>query len=114
MQFESIEELKQQVGDTLKDLVETPLNTIGYIEPGHWAKGKQRWLSTDQDLIDMFARNNVKFFFGAIRLLQAHLLLFDVKSVHILKNLVLISNELTRHPVQLNMTISRTTRYDHH
>ena len=48
----------------------------------------------------------MKFFFGAIRLLQAHLLLFDVKSVHILKNRVLISKELPRHP--------RTTRYDHH
>lgn len=62
--FETINELKQQVCDGLKGLVESPLKTIGYIEPGHGAKGK---LSTETSPICMSCTQGreVKFYYGA-------------------------------------------------
>ena len=52
--FEKLEKLKWQVGESLKDAVENPVKTIGYIEHGHGMRGKQRWLTTDEDLVDMY------------------------------------------------------------
>ena len=44
--------------DALLDEIKTSLNIcplqIGYIEPGHGLKGKQRWLIDDGDLTDMY------------------------------------------------------------
>ena len=34
--------------------VENPLSTIGYIEPGHGMRGKQQWLTSDENLSDMY------------------------------------------------------------
>ena len=53
-EFRSLEELKQQVCSSLKDAVENPITSIGYIERGHGMRGKHRWLTTDEDLTDMY------------------------------------------------------------
>lgn len=53
-QFESLEGVKRQVSDNLKEAVEDPICIIGYIEADHGTRGKQRWLSTDEDLMDMY------------------------------------------------------------
>ena len=53
-QFESLEGLKRQVSDSLKEAVEDPICIIGYIEAGHGTRGKQRWLTTDEDLMGMY------------------------------------------------------------
>ena len=50
---ESIEELKQSVIESCED-VPSSLETFGYIQPGHGAKGKQRWLISEKDLIDIY------------------------------------------------------------
>ena len=53
-EFEHVSELKDFVCETFQDSVENPLSTIGYIEPGHRMRGKQQWLSSDEDLKDMY------------------------------------------------------------
>ena len=53
-EFGSLEELKRQVSQSLNDVVENPINAIGYIELGHGMRGKQRWLTTNEDLTDMY------------------------------------------------------------
>ena len=58
--FEKLEKLKWQVGESLKDAVENPVKTIGYIEHGHGMRGKQRWLTTDEDLVDMYEHFSLK------------------------------------------------------
>ena len=49
--FISVEELKQAVEDTCD--IDVALENMGYIEPGHRAKGKQRWLMRDADVSEM-------------------------------------------------------------
>ena len=44
-----------------------PVDSLGYVEPGHGAKGKQRWLITDADVTDMY---KAKFFCGATAKVQ--------------------------------------------
>ena len=39
----------------MKEAVEDPICIIGYIEAGHGTRGKQRWLTTDEDLMDMYS-----------------------------------------------------------
>ncbi len=51
--FGSITNLKKQVQSEFKDKLGT-LKQIGYIEPGHGLRGKQRWLSSDDDLCTMY------------------------------------------------------------
>ena len=53
-EFRSVSELKDYICEALQDSVEIPLSVIGYIEPGHGMRGKQRWLSSDEDLKDMY------------------------------------------------------------
>ena len=50
-QYSSLEELKTAVSEVCKEAV---LDHFGYIEPGHGAKGKQRWLQSDRDIKDMY------------------------------------------------------------
>ena len=50
--FHSVNNLKKAVVDECKERVST--DSFGYIEPGHGAKGKQRWLASDEDLSDMY------------------------------------------------------------
>jgi hypothetical protein len=46
--------LKKQIEEDCKEQVECPIKQIGYIEPGHGLRGKQRWLSSDDDLAEMY------------------------------------------------------------
>lgn len=47
--------------DELKDYlraiedVDPSLDQLGYIEPGHGARGRQLWLSSSEDLKDMYS-----------------------------------------------------------
>lgn len=49
--FVSVEELKTAIGEGCES---AQVNTIGYVEPGHGAKGKQRWLISDADVAEMY------------------------------------------------------------
>ena len=40
--------------------VNNPINQIGYIEPGHGLRGKQRWLTSDNDIDEMYQLCNLK------------------------------------------------------
>ena len=49
--LETITELKEELVNAFSSQIgENPPEQVGYIEPGHGAKGKQRW----QDLNDMY------------------------------------------------------------
>ena len=48
--FSSFDELTEQLQKCLGKI--SP-SQIGYIEPGHGLKGKQRWLYTDEDVDTM-------------------------------------------------------------
>ena len=50
--FDTIDELKAAVGEVCQGQVS--LESFGYIEPGHGAKGKQRWLACNEDLEDLY------------------------------------------------------------
>lgn len=52
--YESIDSLKKQVVCEFGDKVGQPLKQLGYIEPGHGLRGKQRWLSSTEDLLNMY------------------------------------------------------------
>ena len=47
-----VREFPDKVGQSLKHL--------GYIEPGHGLRGKQRWISSDEDLRDMYRMHSTK------------------------------------------------------
>ena len=51
--FDSIEELKQAVDEACQEKIS--LESFGYIEPGHGARGKQRWLTCTDDLNDLYS-----------------------------------------------------------
>ena len=50
--FDSIDDLKGAVDEACQGKVS--LESFGYIEPGHGAKGKQRWLACSEDLDDLY------------------------------------------------------------
>ena len=52
--FFDVDDLKKQVAKECKGKVEEPIRQIGYIEPGHGLRGKLRWLSSNDDLCDMY------------------------------------------------------------
>jgi len=52
--FMSVDDLKSRVLEAFKDKLPTKLETLGYIEPGHGLRGKQRWLIKDDDLEEMY------------------------------------------------------------
>ena len=41
----------------MKDQIANPISQIGYIEPCHGVRGKQRWLSSDADLEEIYKIN---------------------------------------------------------
>lgn len=45
----------QSLIDEIKLSLNVTPHSVGYIEPGHGLKGKQRWLTNDQDLTAMYA-----------------------------------------------------------
>ena len=52
--YNRVADLKDQVLQEFRDKVQDPVETIGYIEPGHGLRGKQRWLSSTDDLRAMY------------------------------------------------------------
>ena len=57
--FKSIDEIKETLVSTVQGLPSV-IDQLGYIEPGHGAKGKQRWLSVYEDLKDMYLLHQKK------------------------------------------------------
>ena len=51
--FQSVDELKDKLRETLPDSASG--DVVGYIEPGHGAKGKQRWVEHSDDLADIYS-----------------------------------------------------------
>lgn len=110
-QFESLEGVKRQVSDNLKEAVEDPICRIGYIEAGHVTRGKQRWLTTDEDLVDMYDH----YSWGEILLGLIHLrtqvqvlpLSLLVRSVHILRADQVLSVLPLKHPERLSLSFTR-------
>ena len=52
--FDDLDNLKKKVAEECNGQVEDPVKQIGYIEPGHGLRGKLRWLSSNDDLCDMY------------------------------------------------------------
>ena len=52
--YKDFEGLKKAILTELKGQVEDPIRQLGYIEPGHGLRGKQRWLSTNKDMNGMY------------------------------------------------------------
>ena len=48
--FKSVDDLKR----SLAEWINLPEVVVGYIEPGHGAKGRQRWLHDESDLTDLY------------------------------------------------------------
>ena len=55
--FDSLTELKEAINHVCKDV---STEKLGYIEPGHGSKGKQQWLTSNEDLMDMYTTHNGK------------------------------------------------------
>ena len=55
-QFTSLDNLKAKVKDECGDKVDPEIEQLGYIEPGHGLRGKQRWLNSDEDLREMYVK----------------------------------------------------------
>lgn len=51
--YKSVEDLKKDVSSACNG--EISLESFGYIEPGHGNRGKQQWLSSTDDLKDMYS-----------------------------------------------------------
>lgn len=51
--YESVDKLKEQILEEFTEKVMGPLK-LGYIEPGHGLRGKQQWLSLNDDLMRMY------------------------------------------------------------
>ncbi len=58
--YKSVDDLRQQLLSEYKDKLDEPVGTVGYIEPGHGLRGKQRWLSSDDDLTEMYELHKKK------------------------------------------------------
>lgn len=56
--YQLIDDLRKAVIDVCKESVSP--ESFGYIEPGHGAKGKQRWLTSTDDLKDMYSSHEGK------------------------------------------------------
>ena len=54
MKFSTISMLKEELVHCFPDRITKPPDQVCYIQPGHGVRGKQRWLSSDQDLKDMY------------------------------------------------------------
>ena len=51
--FQTVEDLKQEMS-TVKGILST-IDQLGYIEPGRGVKGRQHWIITSEDLVDMYS-----------------------------------------------------------
>ena len=51
--FTTVDEVKQAIRETCESIVTAPVQSVGYVEPGHGAKGKQRWLLTDANVAEI-------------------------------------------------------------
>ena len=54
VKFTTVHEVRQAIDEKCQSDVEVPVQNIGYVEPGHGPKGKQRWLITEGDLAEMY------------------------------------------------------------
>lgn len=55
-QFALLDNLKAKLKDECGDKVAAEIDQLGYIEPGHGLRGKQRWLNSDEDLEEMYVK----------------------------------------------------------
>ena len=58
--FQKVDEIKETIKEYCDEYVSVPIDSLGYVEPGHGAKGKQRWLITDADVADMYKAHQGK------------------------------------------------------
>ena len=57
----TLAELKEFITTSLPESLEDPpLDDVGYVEPGHGAKGKRCWLHTDADVMEMYKQHKGK------------------------------------------------------
>ena len=54
--FTSLDRLNAQLQGECGDKVPLKIEQLGYIEPGHGLRGKQRWLINDEDLKEMYEK----------------------------------------------------------
>ena len=56
VRFQSVQQLRRSLCEELNDMLVGDHSEleIGYIEPGHGTRGKQRWIFDDKDLADMY------------------------------------------------------------
>lgn len=52
--FNSVDEVKKAIKETCESIVSLSLESVGYVEPGHGPRGKQRWLISDADVAEMY------------------------------------------------------------
>jgi len=53
--FSSVEELQRSLGEHFSDHISDINNLeLGYITPGHWARGAQHWIVDKDDIADMY------------------------------------------------------------
>ena len=61
MHFSSFQTLKEQLIENFNDLISDPHKfELGYIGPGHGSRGKQNWITADEDVHDMYEEYNNK------------------------------------------------------
>ena len=58
--FKSVEEIKDAIEDSCDSSASLPVDSVGYIEPGYGAKGKQRWLIPEADIAEMYKAHQGK------------------------------------------------------
>lgn len=61
---ECVNSLKEQITCEFGDKIGQPLKQLGYIEPGHGLRGRQRWLSSNEDMLTMYAMH--RFYYGVL------------------------------------------------
>ena len=58
--FKSLVDLKEELKKSFPDNFLNSSDELGYIEPGHDAKGRQHWLKSEEDLDDMYKEHKTK------------------------------------------------------
>ena len=58
--YTTVDELKHQILSEFSGKVGDPIQQVGYIEPGHGLRGKQRWLSSIDDLRAMYSMHKTR------------------------------------------------------
>lgn len=53
--FHDLDNLKKRVSEEFEEQINGSIKQIGYIEPGHGLRGKQRWLTSSVELEEMYA-----------------------------------------------------------